>query len=77
MEFFKVKKKNADIFHVISKQGVYMEYNNEYDENQLQHIKIQQDLIDLIRVIDDCMEEMDKFYFYAMKRRMLAGSTDN
>ena len=69
MEFFKVKKKNADIFHVISKQGVHMEYNNEYDENQ--------DLIDLIRVIDDCMEEMDKFYFYAMKRRMLAGSTDN
>ena len=41
-----------------------MEFNNEYDENQLRHMKMQQDLIELIKVIDDCMEEMDKFYFY-------------
>ena len=54
-----------------------MELNNEYDENQLNHIRMQQDLIELIRVIDDCMAEMDKFYFYAMKRKMLAGSTNN
>ena len=54
-----------------------MELNNEYDENQLNHIRMQQDLIELIRVIDDCMAEMDKFYFYAMKRKMLVGSTNN
>ncbi len=54
-----------------------MEFNNEYDENQIQHMKMQQDLIELMKVIDDCMEEMDKFYFYAMKKRMLAGSTNN
>ena len=54
-----------------------MEFNNEYDENQLRHMKMQQHLIELIKVIDDCMEEMDKFYFYAMKKRMLAGSTNN
>ena len=65
------------LLFVIEKQGVCMELNNEYDENQLNHIRMQQDLIELIRVIDDCMAEMDKFYFYAMKRKMLAGSTNN
>ena len=65
------------LLFVIKKQGVCMELNNEYDENQLNHIRMQQDLIELIRVIDDCMAEMDKFYFYAMKRKLLAGSTNN
>ena len=54
-----------------------MEHNNEYDETQIMHIKMQEDLLDLIRVIDGCIEEMDKFYFYAMKKQMLSGSTNN
>ncbi len=54
-----------------------MELNNEYDENQIKHMKMQQDLIELIKVIDNCLEEMDKFYFYAMKKRILSTSTNN
>lgn len=54
-----------------------MEFNNDFDENNLNHIKMQEDLIKLIKVIDGCIEEMDKFYFYTRKKQILACSNDN
>lgn len=54
-----------------------MEINNEFDENQVNHEKMQEDLIKLIKVLDGCIEEMDKFYFYTRKKQMLACSTNN
>ncbi|MBS4759317.1 MAG: hypothetical protein KHX03_01295 [Clostridium sp.] len=55
-------------------------FNNDeytYDENQLKHIKMQNDLIRLIRVLDDCIENVDNFYCYTMKKQFLATSTNN
>lgn len=54
-----------------------MELNNDFDENQQKHIQMQEDLIKLIKVLDGCIEEMDKFYFYARKKQMLACSNNN
>lgn len=52
--------------------------NNEISNEELQkQIKMQEDLIRLIKVIDDCMESMDKFYYYAKTKQMLSLSNDN
>ena len=32
---------------------------NEFDENQLNHVKMQSDLIKLIQVLDECIEHID------------------
>ena len=55
-------------------------FNNDeytYDENLMNHIKMQRDLIQLIRVLDDCIENVDNFYCYTMKKQFLATSTNN
>ncbi len=54
-----------------------MEFDNEYSEEQQKHIKMQADLIKLIGVLDDCIENIDNFYCYTLKRQMLAGSNQN
>lgn len=54
-----------------------MDNINEFDENELKQIKMQNDLIKLMQAIDECMEQMDKFYFHVRKKQMLAGSNDN
>lgn len=41
------------------------------------HQQLQSDLISLIRVLDECMEEIDSFYTKAMKERMLCSSNNN
>lgn len=50
---------------------------NEFDENHIDHVKMQTDLIRLIQVLDDCIEHIDSFYCYTMKKQMLASSTQN
>ena len=50
---------------------------NEFDENQLNHVKMQSDLIKIIQVVDECIEHIDSFYCYTMKKKMLAGSNQN
>lgn len=54
-----------------------MDKNNLPDEETLKHIKMQEDLIRLMRVIDNCIENMDKVYYYAKTRQMLTLSNDN
>ncbi len=54
-----------------------MNKDNEFDENTLRHIKMQQDLIKLMKVIDDCIEGLDNFYYYAKKKEMLSLSNNN
>lgn len=51
--------------------------NNIPDEETLKHIKRQEDLIKLIKVIDDCMESMDKLYYFAKTKQMLSLSNNN
>ena len=51
--------------------------NNIPDEETLKQIKMQEDLIKLIKVIDDCMESMDKLYYFARTKQMLSLSNDN
>jgi len=54
-----------------------MDYNTEFNPNNPEHIEMQKKLLKLVKVIDDCIENIDSFYCYTMKRSMLAGSTDN
>ena len=51
--------------------------NNIPDEETLKQIKMQEDLIKLIKVIDDCMESMDKLYYFARTKQMLHLSNNN
>ncbi len=41
------------------------------------HVKLQNDLISLIRVLDHCITEIDSYYYLAIKEKMLSGSTNN
>ena len=50
-----------------------MDINDEYNKEQ----KIQADLIKLIKVLDECIEYVDGFYCYTLKKQMLAGSNQN
>ena len=63
----------------MNRDNEYMFNNDEYtyDENLMNHIKMQRDLIRLIRVLDDCIENVDSFYCYTMKKQFLATSTNN
>lgn len=54
-----------------------MDKNNIPDEETIKHIKLQEDLIRLMAVLDDCIDGLDKFYYYAKTREMLELSTDN
>ncbi len=54
-----------------------MNFENEYNEDHQNHIKMQNDLIKLIKVLDDCIEGIDSFYCYVRKKQMLAGSNNN
>ena len=51
--------------------------NNIPDDETLKQIKMQEDLIKLIKVIDDCIENMDKLYYFARTKQMLSLSNDN
>ncbi len=51
--------------------------NNIPDEETLKQIKRQEDLIKLIKVIDECMESMDKLYYFARTKQILSLSNDN
>ena len=54
-----------------------MDYNTEFDPENTEHAEMQNKLLNLIKVIDDCIENIDEFYCYTLKRTMLAGSNDN
>ena len=54
-----------------------MNFENEYNEDHQNHIKMQNDLIKLIKVLDDCIEGIDSFYCYVRKKQMLAGSNND
>lgn len=54
-----------------------MDFYNEHSNEHNEHIKMQNDLIRLIKVIDECIENIDSFYCYTLKRQMLAGSNQN
>lgn len=41
------------------------------------HAKLQDDLIALIRVLDECMDEIDSLYCKAKKEEMLCCSNNN
>lgn len=47
------------------------------DESSDEHVKMQNDLLKLIQVLDDCIENVDNFYCYAAKKQMLATSNSN
>lgn len=51
--------------------------NFEHTEDNTEQINMQKDLLKLIRVLDDCIENLDSFYYYTMKKQMLAGSNQN
>ncbi len=51
----------------------YNEENNEYERQT----EIQNNLIRLIKVLDECLENIDSFYCYTLKKQMLAGSNQN
>lgn len=48
--------------------------NNEDLEKQ---VKMQEDLIHLMKVLDECIESMDKFYYFAKTKQMLELSNNN
>lgn len=48
--------------------------NNEDLEKQ---VKMQEDLIHLMKVLDKCIESMDKFYYFAKTKQMLELSNNN
>ena len=54
-----------------------MDYNTEFNPNNPENEQIQEKLIKLAKVLDDCIENIDSFYCYTLKKTMLAGSTDN
>lgn len=54
-----------------------MDYNSEFDPNNAEHRKMQEQLLKLVKVIDDCIENIDSFYCYTMKKAMLSGSNEN
>lgn len=59
-----------------------MNMDNENTENIVDNAqfcddKIQNDLLKLMRVLDDCIENVDNFYCYTMKKKMLLTSNDN
>lgn len=54
-----------------------MNYNSEFDPNNPEHVKLQEKLIKLVKVIDDCIENLDSFYCYTIKKAMLSGSNEN
>lgn len=40
-------------------------------------LKQQEDLIRLMRVLDECMDSLDNFYYYVKTKEMLSLSNDN
>ena len=54
-----------------------MDNNEAYNEDLQKQIKQQEDLIKLMKVIDDCMQNIDKFYYFAKTKQMLELSNDN
>ena len=55
-----------------------MEEKNNFTELELQEqIKMQENLIKLMRVIDECIENMDKIYCLAKTKEMLNLSNNN
>ena len=54
-----------------------MDFYNDSNETNNNHIKMQHDLIRLIKVLDECLENIDSFYCYTLKKQMLAGSNQN
>lgn len=54
-----------------------MDSNKEFSSNNLEDREIQEKLLKLVKVLDDCIENIDSFYCYTLKKTMLAGSTDN
>lgn len=54
-----------------------MDFEENLTEEQKQQLKIQKDLIKLAKVLDSCIEYVDEFYCYTLKKQMLTGSNDN
>ena len=54
-----------------------MDNNEAYSEDLQNQIKRQEDLIKLIQAIDDCMQSLDKFYYFAKTKQMLELSNNN
>lgn len=54
-----------------------MDFNEKFNPNNSEHILLQEKLLKLVKVLDNCIENIDSFYCYTIKKTMLSGSTDN
>ena len=59
------------------KTGMNMDFYNEENNEYERQTEIQNNLIRLIKVLDECLENIDSFYCYTLKKQMLAGSNQN
>lgn len=62
----------------MTKLGDNMDLDSDnFDNNKEKQIKIQEDLVKLMKVLDGCIDEVDKFYLYVRKKQILSCSNDN
>lgn len=54
-----------------------MDFNAEFNPDNPEHAELHNKLLKLMKTIDQCIEDIDNFQCYTIKRTMLAGSNDN
>jgi len=54
-----------------------MDCNKETNTNNTECKELEEKLLKLAKVLDNCIENIDNFYCYTLKKTMLAGSNDN